>query len=177
MTVLSPAAREIIAGRHADPFRYLGPHTENDETVVRVFLPDARRVVAIGEHGERELPRIDDAGLFAGHSTIHITVCARNSATTRWSWRRLPLPAAAQRLRSLSARRRQSLETLRKAWRHPLTCEGVAGVGFVVWAPNAQRVSVVGIQFLGRPPPRHARARTAIGKSSCGGARGREIQI
>lgn len=30
MTVLSPTARDIIAGRHADPFRYLGPHTEND---------------------------------------------------------------------------------------------------------------------------------------------------
>ena len=66
MTDLSPTAREIIAGRHADPFRYLGPHTENDETVVRVFLPDARRVVAVGERGERELERIDAAGLFAG---------------------------------------------------------------------------------------------------------------
>ena len=27
---------------------------------------------------------------------------------------------------------------------HPMELEGVAGVGFVVWAPNAQRVSVVG---------------------------------
>ena len=28
---------------------------------------------------------------------------------------------------------------------HVVTIEGVAGVRFVVWAPNAQRVSVVGI--------------------------------
>ena len=27
---------------------------------------------------------------------------------------------------------------------HPLVCEGVAGVAFAVWAPNAERVSVVG---------------------------------
>ncbi|MGH6969842.1 MAG: GlgB N-terminal domain-containing protein, partial [Stellaceae bacterium] len=66
MSDLTPTAREIIAGRHADPFSYLGPHTENDETVVRVFLPDARRVVAVGENGECELPRIDAAGLFVG---------------------------------------------------------------------------------------------------------------
>jgi 1,4-alpha-glucan branching enzyme len=34
---------------------------------VRVFLPIARRVAAIEEGGaERELSRIDDAGLFAG---------------------------------------------------------------------------------------------------------------
>src|SRR5882672_3711225 len=67
MSELSSAARAIIAGRHADPFVYLGPHTENDKTVVRVFLPDASRVVAVGEHGESELQRIDAAGLFAGH--------------------------------------------------------------------------------------------------------------
>src|SRR3954464_12566460 len=27
---------------------------------------------------------------------------------------------------------------------HPMTLDGVSGVGFVVWAPNAERVSVVG---------------------------------
>ena len=32
MSTLSPAARAIIAGRHPDPFNYLGPHTENDKT-------------------------------------------------------------------------------------------------------------------------------------------------
>jgi hypothetical protein len=63
MSNLSPAAREIIAGRHADPFCY--PHTENNEPVLRVFLPDARRMV-VSVRGELELARIDDAGLFAG---------------------------------------------------------------------------------------------------------------
>src|SRR5674476_1665996 len=33
MSYLSPAAREIIAGRHADPFRYLGVGTEIAEGV------------------------------------------------------------------------------------------------------------------------------------------------
>ncbi|HKA80088.1 MAG TPA: 1,4-alpha-glucan branching enzyme, partial [Xanthobacteraceae bacterium] len=66
MTELSTGAREIIAGRNADPFHYLGPHTENGRTVVRVFLPDASRVVAISNGSERELERVDPAGLFVG---------------------------------------------------------------------------------------------------------------
>ena len=48
---LSPAAQAIIDGRHADPFNYLGLHTEGDEPVVRVFLPDARQVVAASGAG------------------------------------------------------------------------------------------------------------------------------
>ena len=41
---LSPDAHAVIDGRHADPFHYLGPHVEDDEPVVRVFLPDAAQV-------------------------------------------------------------------------------------------------------------------------------------
>src|SRR6202020_3329452 len=67
MTKLSAEAYAIVEGRHADPFHYLGLHTEGDKTVVRAFLPEASNVDAIDEHGEAaELARIHDAGLFAG---------------------------------------------------------------------------------------------------------------
>ena len=67
MTKLSAEAYAIVEGRHADPFHYLGLHTEGDRTVVRAFLPEASKVEAIGEHGETAaLARIHDAGLFAG---------------------------------------------------------------------------------------------------------------
>ena len=140
-------ARDIIAGRHADPFAYLGPHTENDETVVRVFLPDAQRVVAVGERGERELARIDPAGLFAGAARRPAALSAARaaSATTRSSWK------------TLIVSRRCCPTTISICWAKATTCasttssarirctlDGVDGVGFVVWAPNARRVSVVG---------------------------------
>ena len=51
MSKLSAEAYAIVEGRHADPFRYLGMHTEGDKTVVRAFLPEASNVEAIGEHG------------------------------------------------------------------------------------------------------------------------------
>ena len=67
MTKLSAEAYAIVEGRHSDPFRYLGLHTEGDKTVVRAFLPEASKVDAIDEHGgSAELARIHDAGLFAG---------------------------------------------------------------------------------------------------------------
>src|SRR6266581_8769515 len=67
MTRLSAEAYAIVEGRHADPFHYLGVHTEGDETVVRAFLPEASKVEAVGEHGAvASLSRIHDAGLFAG---------------------------------------------------------------------------------------------------------------
>src|SRR5436853_4951886 len=67
MTDLPQAAFAVIAGHHADPFSYLGPHLEDDEPVVRVFLPGATRVsVKDAEGHRRELPRVHDAGLFAG---------------------------------------------------------------------------------------------------------------
>src|SRR5665213_1465486 len=67
MTKLSAEAYAIVEGRHADPFHYLGLHSEGDRTVVRAFLPEASKVDAIDEHGETAaLARIHDAGLFAG---------------------------------------------------------------------------------------------------------------
>src|SRR5260370_41782508 len=67
MSSLTPEAYAVIEGRHSDPFSYLGPHVENDSSVVRVFLPDAEGVAVIDEHGhESDLQRIHDAGLFEG---------------------------------------------------------------------------------------------------------------
>ena len=143
---MSPAAREIIAGRHADPFGYLGPHTENDETVVRVFLPDARRVVAVGESGERELERIDPAGLFAGPldglQRYRLRAQFGDNEVELEDPYRFPPLLSDYDLYLLGEG--NHLRLYDKLGAHPMTLDGVAGVGFVVWAPNAQRVSVVG---------------------------------
>ena len=55
MSKLSAEAYAIVEGRHADPFHYLGMHTEGDRTVVRAFLPEASNVEAIGEHGDKPI--------------------------------------------------------------------------------------------------------------------------
>jgi 1,4-alpha-glucan branching enzyme len=146
MNELPPVAREIIAGRHPDPFCYLGPHTENDETVVRVFLPDARRVVAIGEHDERELMRVDPAGLFAGAldgpQRYRLRAQFGDSEVELEDPYRFPPLLSDYDLYLLGEG--NHLRLYEKLGAHVTTLDGVAGAGFVVWAPNAQRVSVVG---------------------------------
>src|SRR5690349_4731662 len=67
MTKLPAEAYAIIEGKHSDPFRYLGLHSEGGHSVVRAFIPEASNVEAVGEHGETaQLERLHDAGLFAG---------------------------------------------------------------------------------------------------------------
>ena len=56
MSKLSAEAYAIVEGRHSDPFRYLGMHTEGGKTVVRAFLPEASNVEAIGHLATPKAP-------------------------------------------------------------------------------------------------------------------------
>src|SRR6195952_592993 len=148
MTKLSAEAYAIVEGRHSDPFHYLGLHTEGDKTVVRAFLPEASNVEAIGEHGEAaKLARIHEAGLFAGalpNGSRRYQLRARfgeNVVDLEAPYRSPPILTDFD-LYLLGEGTHQRLYD--KLGAHPMTLEGVAGVAFVVLAPNASRVSVVG---------------------------------
>jgi 1,4-alpha-glucan branching enzyme len=158
MTKLPAEAYAIIQGNHTDPFHYLGLHTEGDRKIVRAFLPEASNVEAIGEHGERApLTRIHDAGLFAG---------ALPNGSTRYQLRarfgdklvelddpyRFPPVLSDFDLYLLGEGTHQRIYD--KLGAHPMTLEGVEGVAFVVLAPNARGVSVVG-DFNYWNPRRH----------------------
>ncbi|KAA0076959.1 1,4-alpha-glucan branching protein GlgB [Tardiphaga sp. P9-11] len=148
MTNLPAEAYAIVEGRHSDPFHYLGPHKEADRTVVRAFLPEAVNVDAIDDHGATTaLERVHDAGLFVG---------ALANGSTKYQLRarygdksvdlddpyRFPPILSEFDLYLLGEGTHQRLYD--KLGAHPMVLEGVSGVGFVVLAPNAKRVSVVG---------------------------------
>ena len=146
MTQRTTVARQIIAGRHSDPFHYLGPHTEGDRTVVRVFLPEADEVIAIGEQGEQALTQLDPAGLFEGPlaSPGRYRLRARYGDATVEFEDAYRFPSILSDLDLYLLGEGNHLRIYDKLGAHPMTIEGVAGVAFAVWAPNAQRVSVVG---------------------------------
>jgi len=148
MTNLPAEAYAIIEGRHSDPFHYLGPHKENDRTVVRAFLPDAVKVDAIDDHGATTpLERVHQSGLFVG---------ALANGSTKYQLRakfgdnvvdledpyRFPPLLTDFDLYLLGEGTDQRIYD--KLGAHPRVIDGIAGVAFVVLAPNAKRVSVVG---------------------------------
>ncbi len=149
MTATLPdEAYAIMEGRHSDPFHYLGPHRENDRTVVRAFLPAASKVDAVDENGGlAALERIHDSGLFAGtlpNGSTSYQLRARygdNTVDLDDPYRFPPILTDFD-LYLLGEGTQKRLYD--KLGAHPITLDGVKGVSFVVFAPNAQRVSVVG---------------------------------
>jgi len=145
---LSAEAYAILEGRHSDPFRYLGLHPEDGHNVVRAFLPHASQVEAIDEQGHRaELSRLHDAGLFEGAlpkdvGTYRLRANYGDNVVELHDPYRFPPVLSEFDLYLLGEGRHQQLYD--KLGAHPMTLEGVRGVAFVVFAPNAKRVSVVG---------------------------------
>jgi 1,4-alpha-glucan branching enzyme len=148
MTTLSHEARDVLALRHSDPFHFLGPHDENDQTIVRVFLPEAERVVALVPDGsERELDCLDPSGLFAGPIGQHQY---RYRLRAQWDGAEVELedpyrfPPVLSDFDLYLLGEGNHLRLYDKLGAHPMQMDGIDGVAFVVWAPNARRVSVVG---------------------------------
>jgi 1,4-alpha-glucan branching enzyme len=125
------------------------PHVVNGERVVRVFLPGALAVDVLARDGDdalTPLPERQTAGLFAGFVAndqpyrLRVTWPA-GVVETEDSYSFGPVLGDFD-LHLISEGLHARLSDCLGA-RHA-THEGVAGVCFAVWAPNARRVAVVG---------------------------------
>jgi 1,4-alpha-glucan branching enzyme len=145
---IDQAALAIVSGHHSDPFAYLGPHDENGRRLVRAYLPGAEGVAVIDESGrETDLAQIHPAGLFCG------PIASRPRSyrlRAQFGDRRVELEDAYRFPPVLSEYDLYLLgegthvRAYDKLGAHPMSTEGVEGVAFAVFAPNARRVSVVG---------------------------------
>jgi len=135
----------IAAGRHHDPHGFLGPHADGGSTVVRTYIPAARSAQL---HDGRALVRFGNSDLFElnasdlpAHPRI-VWVDDRGRTRERidpYSF----APTLSDSDLALFASGHH-VEAWRMLGAHPATYDGIAGVRFAVWAPNAERVSVVG---------------------------------
>jgi 1,4-alpha-glucan branching enzyme len=138
----------LVEGRHGDPFALLGPHEVDGRRVVRTLQPGAMGVELIDASGRSvaELRRVHDDGLFAGVAPDESAYRLR----VRWPGASHDThdPYAFGTLLSDEDLGRMAdgthVELFRVLGAHPITLNGVHGVRFAVWAPNAKRVSVVG---------------------------------
>ncbi|WP_370874448.1 1,4-alpha-glucan branching protein GlgB [Amorphus orientalis] len=143
----------IIRGRHGNPFSVLGMFGGGQEpVVVNVFAPDAATVEVLDDAtGERvaTLDRVHPEGFFSGtvdgRRDRFAYRLALSSRDHRWE-RQDPYrfgPMLGELDEYLLGEGRH-LDLYQRLGAHPTTVEGVEGVSFAVWAPNARRVSVVG---------------------------------
>ncbi|WP_457766326.1 GlgB N-terminal domain-containing protein, partial [Burkholderia contaminans] len=141
----------LLAGRHPDPFACLGPHGQADQVVVRALLPGAKSVHALSPEGAElgTLACVDRAGCFAGtiprnggapHYLLAIDwPDARQVIDDAYAFGTLLDDAVLARFSA-----GDPAAVLDCLGATPTCIDDTDGVRFAVWAPNAQRVSVVG---------------------------------
>ncbi|QQR90402.1 MAG: 1,4-alpha-glucan branching protein GlgB [Myxococcales bacterium] len=153
--VTSSDARALRDGEHYEPHRILGAHPfkkgRRKGVMIRAFHPDAKKAVCILEdNGEQFAMDSAQGGLFACFLpdaapglVYRIRFFFSNGSTFERidPYRFLPT-IGEQDLHYFNEGTHRELWSILGA--HPRRCDGVDGVAFAVWAPNAKRVSVVG---------------------------------
>ncbi len=146
------ALHAILRADHGDPFAVLGMHRAGGQLVVRVFRPDAMdvEVEKLFDGTCFQATRMKDEGFFIatldGETepfayALHFT----SHEGKRWSERDpYCFPVLLGELDLHLFAEGNHFEIYHKMGAHLRDVEGVPGTTFHVWAPNAQRVSVVG---------------------------------
>jgi 1,4-alpha-glucan branching enzyme len=139
----------ILKARHHDPFTALGRHPIDGKEVFRAFLPHAESA-RVGSNGP-EMLRIPGTDLFEcqvahgnkipEHYAIH-WLDKSGQAGSHIDPYTFPPQIADFDLYLFGEGKHRHIYRVLGA--HPHTVEGVSGVRFATWAPNAERVSVVG---------------------------------
>ncbi len=144
-----PLMQAILDARLHDPFSYLGLHETADGSTLRVFLPHGREPEVRTAKGWQPMIRIHGDGVFAYDSAEALSRPCRiryrlEDGGLQEAWDAYSFPSLLADLDVHlfgEGKLRRAYSTLGA---HPAVCEGVHGTHFAVWAPNAERVSVVG---------------------------------
>ena len=170
-TASESAIKRLIEARHHDPFELLGWHPAGELVTIRIYRPSAVKAWVLPDQGEAlAMHQHRHSGLF-----YYQGKACQDWPNYRIRWQdghgheheehdvyRFPPVLNEQALLSFHH------GTHHRAWQllgaHRCVHEGVEGVRFGVWAPNAQRVSVVGDfnQWDGRIHPMRNRGQSGV---------------
>jgi len=149
--------RSIVEARHGDPFAFLGAHPTGGGWVFRVFRPDAASVEICGLPGLPSLParQVHGCGFFVAELPDSVKWTRADGYRLRLTPygddakpSDIPDPysfgpvLSDDDLHFFGEGRHWKLADCLGAHQHEV--DGVSGFSFAVWAPNAQRASVVG---------------------------------
>ena len=168
MDTLSQDLHRIAEARHHDPFAVLGRHAEGGQTALRAFIPGAR-TVAVAE-GERPMTRLEGTDLFEwrgaadGLPDHHRLIWQDSEHREHIAHDPYTFPPQLSDYDLYLFGEGRHWHAYRFLGAHVHEVDGVRGVLFAVWAPNAERVSVVGDfnAWDGRRHPMRARGASGI---------------
>jgi 1,4-alpha-glucan branching enzyme len=157
----------IAAARHHDPFSVLGKHHDEGSELIRAYLPHADEVSIV--EGNIPLERISGTDLFEwrgepGTVPERYHLIWRDHGQERMSHDPYCFPPqlADFDLHLFSEGRHR--HAYRFLGAHVHSVDGIPGILFAVWAPNAERVSVVGDfnRWDGRRHPMRVRGGSGV---------------
>jgi 1,4-alpha-glucan branching enzyme len=139
----------LISGELRDPHSLIGKHPNDKAVVVRAWRPEAESVDVIVDGAVvAKLERIHDAGLFEGtvegklgDYQLDVGYPGGQRFSQRDPYAFLPTIGDIDLHLAGEGTHERLWE---KLGAHPMTMEGISGVAFAVWAPNARSVRVVG---------------------------------
>jgi 1,4-alpha-glucan branching enzyme len=141
----------IVGGYHGDPFHVLGPHPvgrKKEAWEVRAFLPQAEEAEVVVDGAACPMRKKDPTGFYVAFLEgerkpyrLRVKLWGGGSAEFEDPYRFPPLLTDFElHLYSEGTH----FESYRSLGAHIAVVDGVSGVRFAVWAPNAEVVSVVG---------------------------------
>ncbi|MEO3432177.1 1,4-alpha-glucan branching protein GlgB [Inquilinus sp. CAU 1745] len=150
-----PEVEAIVRADHGDPFAVLGPHRGDGgrgRTTIRVFDPGASSIQAVDPSNEAvlaSLDRIHPEGFFEGAVKgdawpVDYRLRIEGPDGTRIVDDPYRFGPWLGDLDIHLLGEGNHLRNFDRMGAHPIRHEGVEGVAFAVWAPNARKVSVVG---------------------------------
>jgi 1,4-alpha-glucan branching enzyme len=144
-------AFDALAGaRHSDPFSILGPHLDGSALAIRAFQPSAARMEVLHAGGATEMTRAHESGVFEARLPgqretvdyrLRVTYEDGTVATLDDPYRYGPVITEYDVYLFSQGKHTRIYD---KLGAHLMRIGDAGGVHFGVWAPNAERVSVVG---------------------------------
>ena len=143
----------IVSGRCDDPFAFLGFHKlENKKktAVIRTFQPFAQHVDLVAKNMPLEVPmeRVHQDGLFEifvpEDTTDYKFLITDFDGKETLADDVYSFPPVIGEFDNYLLREGNHFELYKKMGAQLISLNGVEGVSFAVWAPDAYRVSVVG---------------------------------
>jgi len=149
----------LVRAEHGDPFAILGPHADGDGLVIRAYLPNALGVEVLDRSGANALGSMEQ-GQVPGFFVTRLLHPQPYLLRIRWAGGEQvtedPYSFSPQLgeidMHLFSEGNHREIGRVFGA--QVAEVDGVSGVRFAVWAPNARRVSVVG-DFNGWDGRRH----------------------